>query len=464
MPRPPRAPGRIPCRSAAARSRSSTRERGPGAGRPEGVASRPGAEGDPGLERGPELPRPSADPGLRAASPAPAAGPRAWTAPVRPVSAEPPARCLCVRAASPQPPPRAPLLRPGPRPLWSRRLASTSFFPNLLHLPGPGLSRARGPHSPSPGLPVPSSPSPPPRDIPIGPFPRAPVPAPDGGPREEIAATRKEDAGAPEARPELGRARREEPEEEEDDEDDLKAVATSLDGRFLKFDIELGRGSFKTVYKGLDTETWVEVAWCELQDRKLTKLERQRFKEEAEMLKGLQHPNIVRFYDFWESSARGKRCIVLVTELMTSGTLKTYLKRFKVMKPKVLRSWCRQILKGLLFLHTRTPPIIHRDLKCDNIFITGPTGSVKIGDLGLATLKRASFAKSVIGTPEFMAPEMYEEHYDESVDVYAFGMCMLEMATSEYPYSECQNAAQIYRKVTCVSPPATVMGWLCVPR
>ncbi|XP_068018700.1 serine/threonine-protein kinase WNK2 isoform X9 [Melanerpes formicivorus] len=247
------------------------------------------------------------------------------------------------------------------------------------------------------------------------------------------------------------KAKKEEPEEEAD----MKAVATSLDGRFLKFDIELGRGSFKTVYKGLDTETWVEVAWCELQDRKLTKVERQRFKEEAEMLKGLQHPNIVRFYDFWESCVKGKRCIVLVTELMTSGTLKTYLKRFKVMKPKVLRSWCRQILKGLLFLHTRTPPIIHRDLKCDNIFITGPTGSVKIGDLGLATLKRASFAKSVIGTPEFMAPEMYEEHYDESVDVYAFGMCMLEMATSEYPYSECQNAAQIYRKVTCGIKPAS---------
>ncbi|RVE70099.1 hypothetical protein OJAV_G00084330 [Oryzias javanicus] len=52
------------------------------------------------------------------------------------------------------------------------------------------------------------------------------------------------------------------------------------------------------------------------------------------------------------------------------------------------------------------------------------------------------------GTPEFMAPEMYEEKYDEAVDVYAFGMCMLEMATSEYPYHECRNAAQIYRKVT----------------
>ncbi|XP_068186738.1 serine/threonine-protein kinase WNK2 isoform X3 [Antennarius striatus] len=243
--------------------------------------------------------------------------------------------------------------------------------------------------------------------------------------------------------------------EENEEEAEMKAVSTSPGGRFLKFDIELGRGSFKTVYKGLDTETWVEVAWCELQDRKLSKVERQRFKEEAEMLKGLQHPNIVRFYDFWESPLKGKKCIVLVTELMTSGTLKTYLKRFKVMKPKVLRSWCRQILKGLHFLHTRSPPIIHRDLKCDNIFITGPTGSVKIGDLGLATLKAASFAKSVIGTPEFMAPEMYEEHYDEAVDVYAFGMCMLEMATSEYPYSECQNAAQIYRKVTSGVKPAS---------
>lgn len=82
---------------------------------------------------------------------------------------------------------------------------------------------------------------------------------------------------------------------------------------------------------------------------------------------------------------------------MTAFLCFRYLKRFKVMKPKVLRSWCRQILKGLQFLHTRTPPIVHRDLKCDNIFITGPTGSVKIGDLGLATLMRTSFAKSVIG-------------------------------------------------------------------
>jgi len=61
------------------------------------------------------------------------------------------------------------------------------------------------------------------------------------------------------------------------------------------------------------------------------------------------------------------------------------------------------------------------------------------------------FQLYILGTPEFMAPEMYEEHYDESVDVYAFGMCMLEMATSEYPYTECTGPAQIYKKVISVS-------------
>ncbi len=57
-------------------------------------------------------------------------------------------------------------------------------------------------------------------------------------------------------------------------------------------------------------------------DRKFNKQERQRFKEEAEMLKQLQHPNIVRFYGYWEDNKKPKK-IILVTELMTSGTLKT---------------------------------------------------------------------------------------------------------------------------------------------
>lgn len=64
---------------------------------------------------------------------------------------------------------------------------------------------------------------------------------------------------------------------------------------------------------------------------------------------------------------------------------------------KAVKCWARQILMGLRYLHSQEPPIIHRDLKCDNIFINGNHGEVKIGDLGLATVMEQANAKSVIG-------------------------------------------------------------------
>lgn len=74
---------------------------------------------------------------------------------------------------------------------------------------------------------------------------------------------------------------------------------------------------------------------------------------------------------------------------------------------------------------------------------------VKIGDLGLAAVVgRNHSAHSVLGTPEFMAPELYEEHYTEMVDIYSYGMCVLEMVTLEIPYSECDSVAKIYKRVT----------------
>ena len=108
-----------------------------------------------------------------------------------------------------------------------------------------------------------------------------------------------------------------------------------------------------------------------------------------------------------------------------------------------------QILKGLEYLHSQDPPVIHRDLKCENIFINGTSGDLRIGDLGLSTVHNNGRVLSVLGTPEFMAPDMYEEcSYDQRVDIYAFGMCMLEIFTKEIPYKECKNPAQIYKKVS----------------
>lgn len=74
-----------------------------------------------------------------------------------------------------------------------------------------------------------------------------------------------------------------------------------------------------------------------------------------------------------------------------------YCTKHKKVDKKAVKGWARQILMGLIYLHSHNPPIIHRDLKCDNIFINGNQGEVKIGDLGLATVMEQATAKSVIG-------------------------------------------------------------------
>lgn len=84
--------------------------------------------------------------------------------------------------------------------------------------------------------------------------------------------------------------------------------------------------------------------------------------------------------------------------VIPQSMLYRYRKKHKHVDQRALKKWSRQILGGLHYLHRHNPPIIHRDLKCDNIFVNGNQGEVKIGDLGLATiLCQAPLAHSVIG-------------------------------------------------------------------
>ncbi|CAA3033536.1 probable serine threonine- kinase WNK5 [Olea europaea subsp. europaea] len=235
----------------------------------------------------------------------------------------------------------------------------------------------------------------------------------------------------------------------------LDYVETDPSGRYGRYRDILGKGATKTVYRAFDEFLGMEVAWnqVKLNDVFRSPEELQRLYSEVNLLKTLDHHSIMKLRASWIDVDR--RTFNFITEMFTSGSLRGYRQRYKRVNIEAIKNWARQILEGLDYLHSHDPPVIHRDLKCDNIFVNGHLGQVKIGDLGLAAILHGTHhAHSVIGTPEFMAPELYEEEYDELVDIYSFGMCVLEMLTSEYPYCECSNPAQIYKKVTSGKLPA----------
>jgi len=230
---------------------------------------------------------------------------------------------------------------------------------------------------------------------------------------------------------------------------------TSPAERYIRFKEKLGSGAYKDVYRAYDTIEGIEVAWNVVKLGGVPKAERVRIVNEVRLLERLHHPNIISFHGSWVN--RETERVIFVTEILSSGTLKSFVQKVQLIRWKIFKRWTIQILKGLEYLHSQDPPIIHRDLKCDNIFINGTSGDLRIGDFGLSTaINKKNQPLSVLGTPEFMAPELYDESYDEKVDIYAFGMLLLEIITRDVPYHECANPAQIYKKVTQGIPPASL--------
>ena len=231
------------------------------------------------------------------------------------------------------------------------------------------------------------------------------------------------------------------------DKDREPFVEVDPTGRYGHYEDVLGRGAMKTVYRDFDQEDGIEVAWNKVPLQNLDFVSIQRIYVEMCLLKSLRNKNIIVIYTTWLNKSTGN--VNFITEVCTSGTLRQYRQKHRHVSMRAVRNWARQILEGLHYLHNHMSCIIHRDLNCSNIFMNGNTGILKIGDLGLATtLGNDHVAYTVIGTPEFMAPELYEEDYDELVDIYSFGMCLLEMITVEIPYSGCRCIAQIYKKVS----------------
>jgi len=227
----------------------------------------------------------------------------------------------------------------------------------------------------------------------------------------------------------------------------------TIDGRYQRFKKSLGKGSFKHVYEAFDKQEQKDVAWNAVDLSQVrSESELDKIKKETNILKSLQHRNILRIHDTWINEKRDK--LIFITDIMRDGSLLEYIMNRDITLGRV-KEFSKEILNALEYLHLGVgyppKPVIHRDLKCDNIFIDASINRIVLGDLGLSTSvgsSKTTAGQSVVGTPEFMAPEMFEEKYNEKVDIYAFGMCLIQMVTKKYPYQECRTLHQVYKKIT----------------
>nr|CAD7603625.1 unnamed protein product [Timema genevievae] len=191
-----------------------------------------------------------------------------------------------------------------------------------------------------------------------------------------------------------------------------------------------------SAYLAMDTEEGVEVVWNEVQfsERKNFKAQEEKIQQVFENLTQLEHPNIVKFHRYWTDTHNDKPRVIFITEYMSSGSLKQFLKRTKRNVKKLplqaWKRWCTQILSALSYLHSCSPPIIHGNLTCDTIFIQH-NGLVKIGSVAPDAIHHhVKTCRDNMKNMHFIAPE-YAVSVTPAIDVYSFGMCALEMAALE---------------------------------
>jgi nuclear receptor-binding protein len=261
-------------------------------------------------------------------------------------------------------------------------------------------------------------------------------------------------------------------------EEENEIVEEGRDGRWSKRNHSVSQRDIPGIdkaYLAMDTENGFEVVWNEISLTGGKKFKNQDFhndeKKIDEIFKSLislNHPNIVKFHDYWIDPNEQKKRIVFITEYMSSGSLKQFLRKAKktnqCIKKQTWKRWCIQLLSALHYLHNSNPPTIHDDLSCDTIYIQH-NGLIKIGSIApdivnthVKTCVWNKFSKNM----HFIAPESKEllneqqqstlNNLDSSinstsinnlvniaknkkttaVDIYAFGMVALEMFNLEF--------------------------------
>jgi len=196
----------------------------------------------------------------------------------------------------------------------------------------------------------------------------------------------------------------------------------------------IGHGAYGCVFKAMEKRTGrifaVKQAVVDLsceEDRKY----RDKLQNELNICKDLRHPNIVACLGFESTSSE----LNIYLEYVAGGSMSSLLTEFGALDGYMLRQATLGVLDGLNYLHTRSPPVVHRDIKGANILV-GLDFCVKLADFGCS--KRSDLTKSftTTGSIPWMAPEviLQEDGHGRKADIWSFGCAMIEMASAEKPW------------------------------
>lgn len=207
----------------------------------------------------------------------------------------------------------------------------------------------------------------------------------------------------------------------------------------------IGAGAYGRVHMGMNLESGelIAVKQVLIASNSMTKEKAQEqvreLEQEVANLRGLSHPNIVRYL----GTAKEEGALNIFLEFVPGGSIATMLQKFGCFNEKIIRVFTRQLMLGLEYLHANG--IMHRDIKGANILMTSD-GCIKLADFGaskkLADLQATMSEgyKSMKGTPYWMAPEVIKQTgHGRQADIWSVGCTVIEMATGKPPWSQFQS-------------------------
>jgi serine/threonine protein kinase len=212
----------------------------------------------------------------------------------------------------------------------------------------------------------------------------------------------------------------------------------------LKHQDELGTGAFSRVCKAVNRDNEQAVAVkCITKTPDLKQEDITSLREEVAVLQSVDHPNIIKLYDFYEE----KRTYFMVIELMEGGELFERIVKKTFYNEMDARGLVRILLDALAYLHNRN--IAHRDLKPENLLLKSPYNDfdIKLADFGFAKKVSGKSLDTQCGTPGYVAPEILKGNkYGTAVDMWSCGV-IVYILLGGYPPFHDDNHAILYRKI-----------------